>query len=143
MATVFDVARYILDRQGTMSTWKLQKLCYYCQAWHYTWTEHPLFKEHFEAWVNGPVCPALFDMHRGKYMVEAKDIDGKPENLNDDERESVDIVLHDYGHLEPYDLRAMTHYEDPWRLARGDTPEDEKCTKEITLDSMGLYYGGL
>ena len=32
MATVFDVAKYILKKQGKMSTWKLQKLCYYAQA---------------------------------------------------------------------------------------------------------------
>ena len=34
MATVFDVTKYILHKCGKMSTWKLQKLCYYSQAWH-------------------------------------------------------------------------------------------------------------
>ena len=33
MTTVFDVAAYILDRQGDMTAMKLQKLVYYCQAW--------------------------------------------------------------------------------------------------------------
>lgn len=32
MADVFDVAAYILQRQGRMTTMKLQKLCYYAQA---------------------------------------------------------------------------------------------------------------
>ena len=50
MVTVFDVAKYILQVKGEMSAWKLQKLCYYAQAWHYTWTEKRLIKEEFEAW---------------------------------------------------------------------------------------------
>ena len=45
MADVFDVAKYILSQKGSMSTWKLQKLCYYAQAWHYTWTEKPFFSK--------------------------------------------------------------------------------------------------
>ena len=33
MANVNDVAVYILEKSNTMSTMKLQKLVYYCQAW--------------------------------------------------------------------------------------------------------------
>ena len=33
VANVFDVAKYILEKEGKLSTMKLQKLCYYCQAW--------------------------------------------------------------------------------------------------------------
>ena len=44
-ADVFDVAKYILTKQGMMSTWKLQKLCYYAQAWSLAWTgENPFFR---------------------------------------------------------------------------------------------------
>ncbi len=49
MANVFDVAKYILEKTGTISTWKLQKLCYYSQAWELAWTGNPLFEEDFEA----------------------------------------------------------------------------------------------
>lgn len=56
MACVFDVAKYILCQCGKMSTWKLQKLCYYAQAWHLAWTGNPIFAEDFQAWSNGPVC---------------------------------------------------------------------------------------
>lgn len=143
MATVFDVAKYILEWQSPMSTWKLQKLCYYCQAWHYTWTERPLFAETFEAWRNGPVCPDLFHEHQGKYMVSAAEIKGNSGNITADEKESIDAVLDDYGKMEPYDLRELTHFEDPWKNARGGIPESYPCNNEITLESMGLYYGGL
>lgn len=114
MVSIFDVARYILESKGRMSTWKLQKLCYYAQAWHYTWTEKRLIKEKFEAWRNGSVCPDLFQSHKGKYMVDSCDFsEGNIDNLSDDEKDSVDVVLNDYGDIEPYDLRTLTHSESP------------------------------
>lgn len=44
-----------------MTTMKLEKLTYYCQAWSLAWDDVPLFDEEFEAWANGPVCPQLFE----------------------------------------------------------------------------------
>jgi uncharacterized phage-associated protein len=143
MASVFDVAKYILENKGPVSTWKLQKLCYYAQAWHYTWTEKPLFAERFEAWVNGPVCPDLFNRHKGQFAICADDVKGDSSKLTDDEKDSVNVVLRDYGGMEPYALRELTHSEDPWKNARGGLKENEKCTTEITPEAMGLYYGSL
>ncbi len=70
MTTVFDVANYIISRRGPMSAMKLQKLCYYAQAWSLTWTERELFPEEIEAWANGPVVRSLYAAHRGEYRVE-------------------------------------------------------------------------
>ena len=141
--SVFDVAKYILEKQGSMITWKLQKLCYYAQAWHYTWTEKRLIKEDFQAWRNGPVCRELFNVHKGKFMIGAEDIEGSTENLSADEKESIDVVLKDYGNREPYDLREQVCFEKPWREARGDLPPDVNSENVITLASMGEYYGSL
>lgn len=68
MASVFDVAAYILERQGPMTTWKLQKLVY-CQAWSLVWDDDVLFPEEIEAWANGPVVRELYNAHRGKRAV--------------------------------------------------------------------------
>lgn len=70
MATVFDVADYILAEQGAMATMKLQKLVYYCQGWHLAWDGEPLFDERIEAWASGPVVPALHAALRGVYRVD-------------------------------------------------------------------------
>lgn len=143
MVSVFDVAKYILEKQGAMSTWKLQKLCYYAQAWHYTWTEQRLIKEEFQAWRNGPVCVELFKQHQGKFMIGADDIDGKTENLDEEEKTSVDVVLRDYGNMKPFELSALTHLENPWREARGNLPEDAASNTVIRIEDMGKYYGSL
>ena len=71
MATVHDVAAAILEREGPMTAMKLQKLVYYCQAWHLVWDEEPLFPERIEAWANGPVVHALYDKHRGSFTVSS------------------------------------------------------------------------
>lgn len=144
MATVFDVAKYILNECGKISTWKLQKLCYYSQAWHLAWTGSPIFSEDFQAWANGPVCPDLFHTHQGKFSVVASDIpDDKCDGLTDDEQDSINVIIRDYGDMEPYALRELTHSEDPWKNARGDLPEGAKCNTVISKESMGEYYGSL
>ena len=144
MANVFDVAKYILESKGSLSTWKLQKLCYYAQAWAIAWTAVPLFDKDFQAWSNGPVCPDLFKEHRGKFSVSAADFEnGSSGNLNDDERDTINIVLRDYGDMQPYALRELSHSEMPWRLARGEYPDGARCQTVITKESMGDYYGSL
>ncbi|MDC7291062.1 DUF4065 domain-containing protein [Blautia schinkii] len=74
MANVFDTAKYILEQSGTMSTMKLQKLCYYSQAWSLVWDDSPLFNEDFQAWTNGPVCSELFFKTQGKYSVSTRQV---------------------------------------------------------------------
>ncbi|MCD7708971.1 MAG: DUF4065 domain-containing protein [Clostridiales bacterium] len=143
-ASVFDVAKYILRKLGRISTWKLQKLCYYAQAWELAWTDNPLFEEEFEAWANGPVCRELYNEHRKKYWVTEEDIrKGNPDNLSQENKDDIDIIIRDYGSMEPWELREQTHCEDPWRIARGDISASERCSNTIPKESMAEYYAGL
>lgn len=142
MATVFDTAKYILEKADSMSTWKLQKLVYYCQAWSLVWDEEPLFCEEIQAWANGPVCPALYKFHKGAYMISTLPI-GSSQNLSRDQIDTVDAVLKFYGSEPGHYLRALTHKERPWRDARGTTPDGEPSNAVITHESMADYYGSL
>jgi uncharacterized phage-associated protein len=76
VASVFDVAAYILAEQGPVTHMKLQKLVYYCQGWHLAWDEKPLFDEPIEAWANGPVCPALYEVLQGTFTVDSEILEG-------------------------------------------------------------------
>ena len=144
MASVFDVAKYILNKKGRMSTWKLQKLCYYSQAWSLAWTETPLFEEDFEAWKNGPVCRELFCEHKGLFFVSEDDLSkGDYNRLNSDQKETIDIVLRDYGNMEPFEVRELSHSEEPWINARKGIADDESCNNVISKSSMGNFYGSL
>ncbi|MFC3717114.1 Panacea domain-containing protein [Luteimonas soli] len=143
MATVHDVAAFILERAGSMSTMKLQKLVYYSQAWSLVWDGDVLFDSQIQAWANGPVCPELFQSHRGAYRVAREDISGDPNQLNQDQRETVEGVLSVYGDKTPQWLSDLTHVEDPWKLARAGVPEGANCSSEISRESMLNYYSSL
>lgn len=143
MANVFDVAAYILQQRGRMTTMKLQKLVYYCQAWSLVWDEKPLFSEPIEAWANGPVCPELYKAHRGFYTVTSDEIAGDPSNLSEDEQETIDVVLNYYGVESAQWLIDLTHLETPWNEARGDCPPGASCSNVITHDMMAEYYSSL
>ena len=142
MANAHDVAAYVLQERGEMSTWKLQKLIYYAQAWHLAWRDRPLFPEQIEAWANGPVVRDLFRDHRGRFSV----LDwpsGNPEALTPDEKVVVDAVLGGYGALDGRQLSIITHSERPWQEAREGLGPTDYCDRAIPLDSMQAYYSAL
>ena len=142
MTSVFDVAAYILQQQGPMTTWKLQKLVYYCQAWSLVWDDDVIFPEEIEAWANGPVVRELYHAHRGKYRVSRLP-QGSPEALNKDQRETVDAVLEFYGDKSPQWLSDLTHMEDPWQLARRHVPDGRRGNAVIPKEDLAEYYGSL
>lgn len=143
MARIQDVAAYILDRAGPMTAMKLQKLCYYGQAWHLVWDEEPLFTDRVEAWANGPVVPSLYQIHRGRFTLIPGDIDGDMAALTEGERSSLDAVLEYYGDKPAHWLSELTHREPPWRDARVGLDPGERGNTEITHDAMHEYYDGM
>ncbi|OON85995.1 hypothetical protein BXO88_09145 [Oribacterium sp. C9] len=143
MANVFDTAKYLLEKAGKMSTMKLQKLCYYSQAWSLVWDDAPLFEEDFQAWANGPVCPELFSKTKGRYSVTANDENGGDNNLTDNQKDTIDKVYEHYGKHDAQWLSQLTHMEDPWKNARQGVPSGVGSNNIISKESMALYYGGL
>lgn len=142
MATVHDVAAYILAKTGPMSTMKLQKLVYYSQAWHLVWAEEPLFPERVEAWANGPVVYELFTAHRGRFSVSEWPR-GNAGELDKAQQGTIDAVLDTYGHLDGRQLSYLTHAEQPWRDARRGLSPTETSRVEITPDAMQQYYSAV
>lgn len=142
MASVHDVAAAILERLGTMTAMKLQKLAYYCQAWHLVWDEEPLFPEPIEAWANGPVVPALYRKHRGHFKVSTWRW-GNSDELTLSQRESIEVVLSHYGGMPASVLSEMTHSEGPWSNARQGLAPGERGDRVITHQAMAEYYESL
>lgn len=131
---VFDVAQYILQKRGTMTTVKLQTLVYYAQAWALAWSGQPLFGNVIEAWDRGPVVHELWDVHRGLRLINALPA-SHLETLDADHRETIDAILERYGDLSPEMLSELTHAESPWR----DTHRQSNTT-EIPLSDLESYY---
>jgi uncharacterized phage-associated protein len=125
-----------------MTAIKLQKLVYYSQAWSLVWDEVPLFLEPIEAWVNGPVVPELYNVHRGQYIVDAWPL-GDPNRLSLSQKETIAVVVNFYGEKSSAWLSELTHREAPWRDARQGLEPMERGHREISLASMAEYYGAI
>lgn len=143
MGTIFDTAKYVLEQRGRMSTMKLQKLCYYAQAWSLVWDDTPLFDEDFEAWANGPVCPPLFFYSQGEFSIPAEKMKGDSNRLDENQKDTINKVLDYYGDKNAQWLSQLTHMEGPWQDARKGIPAGTPCNELITKESMAMYYGGL
>lgn len=142
MASVFDVAEYILDKAGYVSTMKLQKLVFYSNALSLVCDGKTLFPEAFQAWVNGPVCPALFFEHKGKFIVGP----GAFASLADTSRIGegavalIEHVLSVLGDFDGNELSRLTHGESPWRDARKGCDSSDRCEAVISNDAIRSYY---
>lgn len=141
MASVHDVAAYIL-RLGPMDAMKLQKLAYYCQAWHLAWQGEPLFKSRIEAWRAGPVVRELYRDHRRQLAVHSWP-KGDPGRVPAESAAVMDAVLDYYGDKTGFWLSELAHREAPWRDAREGVPETAPSNVEITEAAMAAYYGSL
>jgi uncharacterized phage-associated protein len=143
MVEAQDAAKYMLLKHGPMTTWKLQKLLHYAQAWHLVWDDEPLFPDRIEAWANGPVVKSVYQLHRRKLNISEDQIDGDADKLSPAERGTVDAVLANYGPLDGRKLSHLTHAEDPRREARGELPPTAPCENEITTTALQAYYGAV
>ncbi len=124
MFKAIDIARKLLltakrdsviEGQGElMSNMKLQKMLYYEQGFHLAVFGTPLFEEDIEAWMYGPVVPAVYEVYKD-YGYNGID-PGKVEevSLSDREQALFDEVYKVYGAYSAIGLMNMTHRESPW-----------------------------
>lgn len=140
MRSVFDVAALIVERLGTISPMKLQKLAYYTQAWSLVRDGQPAFEESFEAWRNGPVCRPLYDAHSGEDFVPYPYLRGDVSSLGEPTLKTIEAVLLAYGPKSSQWLSALTHRELPWLAARAGLGPDERSSAPIPREVMYAYY---
>ncbi|MBU3205111.1 DUF4065 domain-containing protein [Clostridium algidicarnis] len=125
-----------------MTPLKLQKLCYYSQAWSLVWDDKPLFDEEFQAWAHGPANYEIYNKYR-KYKyhpIECPDEDYRLDKFSKDEKETLEAVWDSYGIYEAKYLEGLTHQEEPWIKARGNCSNGERCSNIITVESMKEFY---
>lgn len=146
MASVSDVAAYILKTHGPMTSMKLQKLCYFAYGYHLVWDDEQLFPEFFEAWANGPVSPTLYGQHRGMFRLGDGDIAGDPARLTVSQRESVDVVVASFKDYTAHQLSEMSHQTNgPWDIARrrAGARDLERSNEKLLNDDIFEYFSSL
>lgn len=146
---VATLSGYILKYFGPMSHLKLQKLLYYCQAYHLAYFEKPLFEDDFQAWVHGPVCRSIYDTLKGKSVLYSDvdyskyDFDYKndlKDLISSDQFELVNDVLDSLANWTGMELESATHKETPWIEARAGYSLGDICDVNISKKTMLNYY---
>lgn len=139
MASVYDVAAFILARVGQVGAMKLQKLVYYSQAWSLVWDDRPIFSEAIEAWDKGPVVPELYEQHRKPFLDGASlENMGDASRLSADQQASISAVLDFYGGRSGSWLSELSHREPPWHDARAAEPGARNAV--ITTQAMRAFF---
>ena len=137
--SVFDIADWFL-KKGNMTQKKLQIMCYYAQAWCYALNGYRLMNSDFQAWIHGPVSPALYEKFR-RFGYDTIKIKGNVNiELDKQDEELLEDVWETYGDRTGNALEALTHREAPWIEARKGYSENERCTVVISPESMKRYY---
>ncbi|WP_367402606.1 Panacea domain-containing protein [Kocuria marina] len=135
-----DLTAYILDYfDGPIGTLKLQKLLYYCQAWHLATDGTPLIPDRVEAWKHGPVFPGIYYKHAYETALSSWD-QGDPSGITGLDRKIVDSVLEVYGTKSGWALRDLTHSEDPWKNAWEKSQEGRVRNVVIDTDEIRNYF---
>ena len=138
MITIFDLSKAFLSIES-MTNKKLQKLCYYAKAWYLALYDEELISEPFEAWVHGPVNPALYDKYK-EYGGDLITEDVSADEVMADLLGYAKQVYASYGHMDGDELEIVSHGEEPWIEARGDKRPWEPCNTAISESTMNKFY---
>lgn len=147
-ATIDNLVEWFLHKEK-MSHKKIQKLCYYAQAWSQTLNATDIVEGiEFEAWVHGPVNKKIWDKCKEfgwrEIMIDPEYVEkSKFECDAAFCRQQVDIlelVWDTYGKYSADDLEALTHSEMPWLEAREGKSQLQNSRKKINRETMKKYY---
>ena len=148
-ADIIDVADWFLLK-GNMSNKKIQKLCYYAEAWSLTLLDqHIADHSEFEAWVHGPVNRTLYQIYDGYgwnllTITNYEEVKSRLELLFTPEQvEVLEAVWDTYGEYGADQLEALTHTERPWLEQRTGLGKFESSHNVISSNTMKEYYNSI
>lgn len=152
MVSHFELSEFLIaycSRNDTIITnKKLQKIVYYCEAWHLAVQKESLIKADFEAWAHGAVIRSLYALYAdNRYdpiTLNDADIDGIIERFristHPESLKIIDKVISRYINLSADDLEQLNHCEYPWIAARNGLPDGAHCTNIIDKQNILDYY---
>lgn len=148
MTSSIDVAEFILQQKGPISSVKLQRLVYYSQVWSLALDGKNIFEEPVEAWKNGPVVRNLLEKTRNNEQIPSV-YSGDPSLIDEDSKDTIIAVLIYYGQKSGDWLQNLVHNEEPWIEARKNARKckneynDVSCNVTISHKKMQEYYSNL
>lgn len=139
---VFEVVNWFLSREK-MNHRKLQKLCYYAQAWFYALKNIRLMDTDFEAWENGPMSQVIYDKFESLGCGNIKLVGKYVSHIDKMDEELLESVWETYGDHTGNALEALSNSEQPWLEARIGYDLDEHSNVKISVETMKKYYASI
>lgn len=135
----------IFEQLGEVTPLALQKILYFIQGLYFSRYGIPLFNDNCQAWVHGPVYVEIYDMFRSFRYDPIDDprfelLKGRSNNLDEKEREVIDLVINTFGMYSGKALERITHRETPWIDAREGYSENEHSQEEISKEAIKAYF---
>lgn len=136
-ADIVDVANFFLLKQPMFPS-KLQKLCYYAEAWSEALLGQPIAENaEFQAWEDGPenvVLSKLFFEYEWKEIFVDNQVAQRITKVFSKEQiKLLEDVWETYGGLAGPALEMLTQRELPWIEVR-------YSSKPISTETMASYY---
>lgn len=115
-----DIANKLLvmsqEKGELMTNMKLQKMMYYQQGFHLAYFGTALFEDEIEAWMYGPVVPAIYELYSNSGMNGITgDKDAEIFLTEPNEENLFAEVFRVYSAYSAIGLMEMTHNEKPWK----------------------------
>lgn len=139
-----DVAKYLITSESFqspdgVSTMKLHKLAYFCQAYSMAFRDAPIFPENILAGTSGPVIDEFFKHHKGVFLITSWP-EGNGQNLSSADKIIVDHILTTYKSYSGRDMSKISMAHVPWQWARQEAGETFPV---MDLNVMRNFYRAL
>lgn len=136
-------ALYIINSKYEVTNLALQKLLYYADAINILKYGQTMFEQECEAWVHGPVYPAIYRKYKEFGKEEIRDChlnESYLDKLSNEEKEVLDYVLNNLAIYNGTILEIATHKEKPWQEQRIGYADNEPGTDIIEKDRIKAYF---
>lgn len=140
---IFQVVNWFLSRatcENRITHLALQKMLYFSQAWSNVFNDKLLFDENSEAWVHGAVYRKVYNKFKEFKYNQLPFVEIEV-NLPEEEVEILEFVWKYYFEVyTPKTLEHICHLEMPYKLARENCKELERCENIIDKSFVREYY---
>lgn len=153
---ITDIANWFLLKQNTcrqqdarqpngMFGEKIQKLCYYAEAWCLVLYDQSIAKDaEFHAWMHGPINLTLYRKFMGlkwhKLDNPKETHDHLYEVLCPQQLHVLECVWETYSQYGFDELEMLVHQEEPWLETRKGLSPFDLEDRVISKESMKKYY---
>lgn len=142
---MLQVIACVFERLEEVTPLMLQKVLYFIQGIYSALYGRPIFMEDCRAWTRGPVYPEVYELFRDFKYNPVDDarfalLEGTADDLTDNEKKVVDLVVNTFGMYGGKVLEQITHNEDPWKEARKGYDDSIPSSELLPKEHIMKYY---